>query len=413
MFHPKPPRRAVLPLNMIQAVIMAAGKSTRTYPLTLTRPKPLLRIANKPILAHQLDQFVGLVEEAIIIVGYKHDMIRRHFGDSYRGIGLGYVEQKEQLGTGHAAMQVSQYIGDRFLLMNGDDLYAREDIEVCLRYEYSVLAQEVADPRQYGVLTVENDLVKDLIEKPEHPATNLTNVGMYVFDKKIFGILDTIPKSPRGEYEITDAVKQLAHITDVFCHVGLGYWLPVGFPWNILDANDFLLEGRFEEPVQRGTIESGVTIKGRLSLGENSVIRQGTYIEGNLWVGRDCVIGPHCHISGNTSIGANCSIGHGAAIKHSVFERCCRIEPFCQIAYSVLGEHVSVDTGLVTMSAPMETKTVTSVIKDQVIDSKREHVGAILGGHVRIQPHVVTYPGVKVWPETVISAGTVVTEDLM
>lgn len=65
---------------MTQAVLMAAGKSTRTYPLTLTKPKPLLHIANKPILAHQLDQCLGLVQEAVIIVGYKHEMLRSHFG---------------------------------------------------------------------------------------------------------------------------------------------------------------------------------------------------------------------------------------------------------------------------------------------------------------------------------------------
>ncbi len=94
--------------------------------------------------------------------------------------------------------------------MNSDDLYARQDIEGCLTYPYSLLSMEVADPRQFGVLTVEDDLVKDLIEKPEHPASNLTSIGMYVFDRQIFEILDNIPRSPRGEYEVTDAVKQFA-----------------------------------------------------------------------------------------------------------------------------------------------------------------------------------------------------------
>lgn len=392
---------------------MAAGKSTRTYPLTLTTPKPLLHIANKAILAHQLDQFVGLVKEAIIIVGYKSDMIRRHFGELYRGITLGYVEQEEQLGTGHAAMQVRSYIRDRFLLMNGDDLYAREDIEGCLRYQYSLLGKEVADPRQYGVLTVENGLVKDLIEKPEHPASNLTNVGMYVFDQKIFTILDSIPKSPRGEYEVTDAVKQLAQVADVHCHVVQGYWFPIGLPWHILEANDFLLEQDFEETISKGNVEPGVRIEGKLSLEENSVIRQGTYIQGNLWVGKNCTIGPNCHITGNTSIGDNSYIGHGVAINNSVIEQEVRIEPFCHIAYSVVGEHVSAGTGLVTMSAPMETKTVTSAVKGQIIDSGRECLGAILSSHVRIQPHVVIYPGVKIAPDTVVPAGTVIKEDMM
>ena len=398
---------------MIQVVIMAAGKSTRTYPLTLTQPKPLLRIANKPILAHQLDQFIGLSEDALIIVGYKHEMIREYFGESYRGIRLHYVEQTEQLGTGHAVMQVRDDIQDRFLVMNGDDLYARKDIEGCLQYPYSVLGMQVEDPRQFGVLTVEDGLVKDLIEKPEQPASNLTSVGMYVFDRHIFEILETISKSPRGEYEVTDAVKRLTQQADVYCHISTEYWIPVGFPWNLLNANDFLLEQKFEAPRHEGIIESDVNIEGTLSLGKNSIIRQGTHIQGNLWVGEHCVIGSNCHITGNTSIGDHSYIAMANSIKNSVIDQYVRIEPFCNISHSVVGEHCVVHSGAVTMSAPIATKNVTSVVKGQEIDSGREHLGMVLAAHVLMYPHVVTYPGVKVGPDTVIPAGTVVKKDLM
>jgi UDP-N-acetylglucosamine diphosphorylase/glucosamine-1-phosphate N-acetyltransferase len=411
---------------MLQAVIMAAGQSTRTYPLTLTKPKPLLQIANKSILAHQLDQFVGLIQEAIIIVGYKSKMIQDYFGYSYRSIALGYVEQQEQLGTGHAAMQARPYLPDRFLLMNGDDLYARKDIEACLSYPYSVLAKEVDDPRKYGALTVEKGLVRDLIEKPERPTGNLANVGMYVLDSRIFGILETIPKSPRGEYEVTDAIKRLAQITEVHCHI-TNYWIPVGYPWHILNANDFILEQHFEEVVNdkiasgssskkgriRGIVEEGVKIEGNLLLEENSILRQGSYIQGNACIGKNCTIGPNCHITGNTAIGNNCQIGHGVVVENSVIDRQCRIEPFCHISHSVLGEDVLVGSGTVTMSAPMKTKTVTSVIKGEAVASDRERFGATLGSHVTIQPHAVIYPGVKIAPNKVIPPGKVIRKDMM
>jgi NDP-sugar pyrophosphorylase family protein len=100
-----------------QAVLLAAGKSTRTYPLTLTKPKPLLPVANKPIMAHNLDQLIGMVDEAIIIVGYKQEMIRDYFGDTYRGIKLRFVEQSEQLGSGHAISLAEPYIKDVFVMM--------------------------------------------------------------------------------------------------------------------------------------------------------------------------------------------------------------------------------------------------------------------------------------------------------
>ena len=86
----------------MQAVILAAGKSTRTYPLTLTRPKALLTVANKTILEHNLEQMSGIIDEAIIVVGYKKEMIINKFGENFGKISIKYIEQKEQLGTGHA-----------------------------------------------------------------------------------------------------------------------------------------------------------------------------------------------------------------------------------------------------------------------------------------------------------------------
>lgn len=396
---------------MLQAVMMAAGKSTRTYPLTLTKPKPLLRIANKPILAHQLDLFVGLIEEAVLIVGYKHDLIRAEFGESYRGIALRYVEQREQLGTGHAAMQVAPYIKDRFVLMNGDDLYAKSDLDALLRHQYALLSQEVEDPRLYGVLTVQNGLVKDVIEKPDNPASNLTSVGMYVFDRAIFDALERIPKSPRGEFEVTDAVKRLAQTAEMHYHVSPGLWMPVGFPWSVLNANDFLLERGFEGE-GGGVIEPGVKVDGAASVGEGSIIRSGTHIQGRLCVGKRCVIGPDCHIRGNVSIGDDTVITGAATICNSVIDTHVRIAPFCHILHSVIGDHVMIQSGLVTMSEPMGTPTVMAMSKGKLVNTGRAQFGAVFASHVTAQPHVVTYPGVKIAPDSTLSAGFVAHEDV-
>ena len=112
----------------MKAVIFAAGKSTRTYPLTLTRPKPLLPVMGRPILAWQLDAMPREVDTVVLVVGYKHEMIRAHFGASYGRLKLEYVAQTEQLGTGHAVLVCEGAIDGPFLAMNGDDLYAPEDL---------------------------------------------------------------------------------------------------------------------------------------------------------------------------------------------------------------------------------------------------------------------------------------------
>ncbi len=391
---------------------MAAGKSTRMYPITLTQPKPLVHIANKPILAHQLDQLVGLVNEVILIVGYKSKMIQEAFGYSYRSIAIGYVEQQEQLGTGHAAMQASPYINDRFLLMNGDDLYARRDIEACIQHEYTITAQEVSDVRPFSEVVLQDGLVKDIVEKPQNPAGNLASIGLFALDKKIFGMLESIPKSPRGEYELPDAIVKLTQVVDMHCHVVSGYWIPVGYPWHVLNANDFLLENYFEEAPAKGTIASGVTVEGRLLLDEHATIHSGTSIHGNVIIGRHCTIGPNCVITGNTAIGDHTVLGAGVIIENSVIDRHSRIDPYAIISHSVVGDHVTIGSGSVTMSDPLKTPTVTSAIKGQIIASDRQRFGVTIASQVVLQPHVTTFPGVKIGPGKTIAAGKILKKDV-
>src|SRR3989344_5262428 len=107
----------------IKAVIMAAGKSTRTYPLTLTKPKPLLKAANKTIFEHNLDNLDGIADEIIIIVGYKKNLIKKCIGNKYKGLKIKYVDQKQQLGTANALSAAERHIKGRFLLMAGDDIF--------------------------------------------------------------------------------------------------------------------------------------------------------------------------------------------------------------------------------------------------------------------------------------------------
>ena len=130
---------------MMQAVIFAAGNSTRTMPLTSDRPKPLLKVAGKTIIEHNLAELAGLVKSAIIIIGYKGDMIKDVLKTEYHGIKLSYVVQEELNGTGGALLSAKDMLDNRFLVMNGDDLFSKEDIKRCLNHETCILGKEVDD----------------------------------------------------------------------------------------------------------------------------------------------------------------------------------------------------------------------------------------------------------------------------
>ena len=228
-----------------QAVILAAGASKRTYPLTIKRPKPLLPILNKPLLQHHLEQLDGLVDEVILIVGFEREQIRRTFGERFRRLKLTYCVQAEQLGTGHALLQAKSLVRGRFFVLNGDDLIDRHDLERLAAYPYGLLAQPVADPRPFNILiTNEHDEVIRIIEKPavfDRSRLSPVSIGMYLFQEEVFEAVEKIKLSPRGEYEIVDIVENLPNGQRCKVVPVEKYWLPVGYPWKLLETNQFLL----------------------------------------------------------------------------------------------------------------------------------------------------------------------------
>ncbi len=394
-----------------QAVILAAGESKRTAPLTLTRPKPLLKIANKTLLEHNLEQLSGLVSEVILVVGYKKEMIREQFGDSYKDLKITYVEQKEQLGTAHAMMQAKSKINGKFLVMNGDDLYSKTEIKTMLQNKYAVLGKKVADNSKYGAIVMKNGFVSNIVEKPRAAVSDIANVGMYVFEKSVFDIANKVKKSERNEYEITDVVSTLAKSEKVKLVEVRDYWLPVSYPWQVIEANEYLLKNRFRKE-SKGVIEKGATIKGDVSVGDKTLIRSGAYIEGPVVIGKNCVIGPNCFIRPGTAIGNNCKIGQAVEIKNSVIFDNTNVPHLSYVGDSVIGENCNLGAGTIIANLRHDNGNVKSMIRGLLIDTGRRKLGAIIGDNVHTGVNTSIYPGRKIWPNKTTIPGEVVTKDI-
>ena len=394
----------------MQAVILAAGKSTRTYPLTVYRPKVLLKVANKTLLEHNLDQLEGMVDEAILIVGFKKEMITEAIGDQYKNIAIKYVEQKEQLGTGHALLQARDLIHDRFLMLAGDDLYSGKDIKKLIKYKYAALAKQVADPSRFGVFITEGQKARGIVEKPKEFVSDLANTSCYVFDKDIFTRLTGLETSERGELELTDAIHDIAASEDFFVETIQDFWLPIGYPWNLLEANAHFLN-LIEQEI-KGTIEENVFIRGNLVLGKWSVILSGSYIEGNVVIGKNCKIGPNAYIRGLTCIGDSCRIGP-AEISSSIFFDECRCDHAAYVGDSILGEKAHLGAHTVVANLRHDGKNPKSMVKGALIDTGRRKLGAILGDRINTGINTLFYPGRKMWPGTFTRPGEIVTEDIV
>lgn len=396
----------------MQAVMLVAGKSTRTYPLTLTRPKPMLPIANITLIEHNLLQLEGLVSEVILIVGYMQEMIRDFLGDSWNGIKITYCEQKEQLGTGHAVLQVESLIHGRFIVMNGDDIFSNTDIQQLMQLEAGALVKHVEDPSQYGVYKVDaKNRVLDLVEKPKEFIGTLTNIGCYLFNPDFFTDLHAMPLSERGEYEITSAILSYARRKDFFVSEIQGFWLTNGLPWELLLSQNYFMDQMTTSKIE-GTLEPGVTIKGPVEIGTGTIVKSGTYIEGPVKIGNDCRIGPNCFIRANTSIGHYCIIGHAVEIKNSIIMDDTNICHLSYVGDSVIGSEVNLGAGFIVANVRHDGETVKSKVKGKLLDTGMEKLGTIIADGVKTGIHTSVLPGRKIWPNLRTYPGQVVNDDL-
>ncbi|MFH0798359.1 MAG: bifunctional sugar-1-phosphate nucleotidylyltransferase/acetyltransferase [Candidatus Woesearchaeota archaeon] len=397
---------------MLQAVILAAGKSTRTYPLTLTRPKPLLKIMNKPILAHLFDQMIECgVEETIVIVGYRKEMITEYFGDEYGGMRIVYHEQKEQLGTLHALHQVRHLLKDRFYVLYGDDLLHADDLKKCLDCQYAISLMRTNTPERFGIAVIEDGKVVNIVEKPAEYIGDLASVGGFMFDMKIF---DYPLEKDEGEKEfyIPNMLRKLAKDATITPIMIERYWLPTGYCWDLLNANEVMMKG-LEESDINGEVEEGVTIKGNAVIGEGTVVKAGSYLEGNVVIGDNCVIGPNAYLQDGTVIGNNCKVGHHVSVKNSIFMDGARAGHLTYVGDSILGENVNLGAGTITANLRHDSKNVFSMHDGKLIDTGRRKFGVVLADGVKTGIKTMFYPGRKMWPGTMTFPGESVSKDVM
>jgi len=363
----------------MQCVILAAGEGKRMRPLTATRPKVMLPLANRPMLEHLvLAARDAGVFEFLIVTGYMEAEIRNRFGDgTSHGVRIEYAVQRHQRGTADALLQAREWVESDFLMMNGDMVIAPPDIAGIIGAGPDRMAVATSDhPEDYGVVQVEGDRVLGLWEKSPEPRGDLVNAGLYYFTPEIFSLLEAVKLSPRGERELTDALAVLIRrgALSSFC---LESWIDVGYPWDLLSANERMMQD-MPSSVD-GTIEEGVVLKGPASVGEGSVVRAGTCIEGPCIIGKDCRIGPHAYIRGATTIGDGCHIGHATEVKNSIVLPNTNLPHFNYLGDSVVGSGCNFGAGTKVANLRHDRAEV----KVRGISTKRKKLGAIVGDGVQ------------------------------
>ncbi|MGB9740219.1 MAG: bifunctional sugar-1-phosphate nucleotidylyltransferase/acetyltransferase [Candidatus Bathyarchaeia archaeon] len=407
----------------MKAVVLAAGEGVRLQPITLTRPKHMIKVGGKPLLEHCLNAIKASgINEVLIVIHYMGNAIRDYFGDGKKfGLTVEYVEQKEILGTGNAVGTVAPHVKGDFLLVYGDLLFSNEAIGKVLNLYGKEKAAAVMtvvpveSPENYGIVELENDeKVKRIVEKPKRgeAPTNLANAGIYIFSTEIFEKIKETAASIRGEFEITDAIslflKEKKNV--LAAKISRDEWMDIGRPWDLLEANSWALK-RMEHKVL-GNIEEGAHLIGPVTVAENARIRSGAYIEGPAFIDEGSDVGPNCYIRPYTSIGKGVRIGNACEIKNSIIMDNVHIGHLSYVGDSIIGENCNLGAGTITANYRFDGKTVKMTVKGEVVDSGKRKLGAILGDNVKTGINALFMPGVKVGVNSWVGPNLTVTRDL-
>lgn len=325
----------------MKALILAGGEGTRLRPLTYTRAKQLVPVANRPILHYGLDQIADahITDVAIIVNpatgGEIIDSVQS--GEAWGFRDVTYLEQLYPGGLAHAVQVARDWLGDDpFVMWLGDNLIEESLNELLDEHPPGnlVFLKHVDDPRQYGVAAVNaNGRITALVEKPDDSPSNLALTGIYVLTPTIHEAISNLVPSPRGELEITDALQWLIdNDHDISYQVLDGWWIDTGKHTSVLDANRLILD-RIASRVA-GTVDGDSDIVGRV------VIEAGAQLE-SCTVRGPAIIGARCSVMGSyvgpyTAIGDGCTITN-TEIEHSVILDGCDISDVPRIADSLIG----------------------------------------------------------------------------
>ena len=368
---------------------MAGGKGTRLRPLTTTRPKPMIPVANRPIMEHVVALLKRCgIKESVATLYYLPSLIRSHFGDGSRfGIRIEYSEEDVPLGTAGGVKRVEGLLEDTFVVISGDVL---TDINIrdAIRFHEGVgalatiILTRVPNPLNFGIVELDRSgRVRRFLEKPswEEVFTDTINAGIYVLEPEVLKYV--------REKEASDFGRDLFPILlrkglPLYGYVAPGYWNDIGNIAQYLQANYDVMTGKV-----------GARVPGRLMrrsvwVDEGYEGGRGVDLVPPVVIGKNCQIGRNSQIGPFTILGDDVKVGEGARVKRSIVMDEAFLGAMSELSGCIIGTFCKIESNAVILEG--------ATIAD----------GCIVGQRAVVKPRV------RVWPEKWIEPGTTLGDDL-
>jgi mannose-1-phosphate guanylyltransferase len=364
----------------VQAVILVGGEGTRLRPLTVTVPKPVLPLVDRPFLVYMLEWLRRHgVDDVVMSCGFLATSVRNVLGDgSQLGLRLRFVEEPEPRGTAGALKYAEDLLDERFLMLNGDvltdiDLSAQIAQHEATNAVGTLALVPVDDPTAYGLVRLHEDRsVKEFVEKPTADSidTNLISAGAYVLERRV---LDLIPADRNVSIEREVWPRLVGD--GLYAFPADAYWLDIGTPERYLQATFDILEGNVQTAVTERLGADYVAVAAQVQA-EGRIVPPAI-------VERGCRIGAGAHVGSLVVLGEGVEVGEGSKIERAVVLNGTQIGPRCTLQDCIVAAGVRIGEGTVVSG------------------------GAVLGEGVTVGARNVLTRGVRVFPQTELPDGAV------
>jgi len=372
-------------------VILAGGFGTRLRPLTINIPKPMVPIANKPILHHIIKLLKkNGIKDLIIILYHQPELIKDYFKDGEKfGVNIKYIISDEDLGTCGATALAKEYLKDDFLVISGDiltDFNLSEIINFHLKKKSiaTITLTRVSNPLQYGiVITTEDGKIVRFLEKPSwgEVFSDTINTGIYILNPKIF---DFVPEKKEFDFSKNLFPLLLKKELPIFGYISSGYWKDIGNVKEYKIAHEDIIKGQVD-----------IEIEGE----------RASRIGSDIWMAEDCKIKNIKNLLGTVVLGNNVKIGNSRIFNSFIGDNV-EIEDGVEISDSIIWENTKIKK---------ECKISDSILCKKVfIDEKTTLEGEnIVSDECNIGKYVTLKKGVFIWPSKIVTDNSIVTHSLV
>jgi bifunctional UDP-N-acetylglucosamine pyrophosphorylase/glucosamine-1-phosphate N-acetyltransferase len=396
----------------MQAIILAAGNSSRFYPFNDFH-KSLIRILGKPIIEHTLAAVKKAgIEDVIIVVG-KDNAVREQVEKiEDLGLRIQYVIQEKASGAGEALLLAERYIKDDFFLLNANRVDFFESRKILEsknkeKNEVVLLARKITnsfDSAKLGVLKIEDDNVIEIVEKPllgEEPS-DLSVVGIYLLNKLF---LDILREAPKDHYSLEKAISQYARKESVKYVVTTGDNISLKYPWDILLFKNHMLASLKRYISATSNVAPSAQLIGEIYVDDNATIMENAVIKGPCYIGKNVFIGNNVILRSGVDVEENSVIGANMEIKNVLLMENSKTHSGF-IGDSVIGINCRIGAGFNTANVRLDRETVKVSIQGQKIDTGLKSLGVMIGNGTRIGLKSSAMPGIVVGKNAVIGSGT-------